>query len=439
MTEIALPLRTPQRQAVRHHLRTSLVMALLVGGGLLVWSLGTRINGAVISPGTLVVDSSVRKVQHQTGGVVGEIAVRDGSHVEAGDVVIRLDDTIPRANLGIVTKSLDEVTARIARLEAERDERSKVVFPPELERKVLDRDAQRAVDGEQGLFTLRRTAREGQKAQLRERIAQLEQEIDGIVAQSEAKAKEVSLIRHELEGVKDLYRKNLIQLTRLTALQREEARLEGERGSLLAQAAQARGKVAETRLQILQIDQEFRSDVAKELRELQARAAELGERQVAAQDQLDRVEVRAPLSGTVHQLAVHTVGGVVQPGEAMMLIVPDREGLAVEVKVPPQDIDHLHLGQDANLRFSAFNQRTTPEIRGRVSMIAADLTVDQRTGQSYYVARLAVEPQEIERLGQVKLIAGMPVEAFIMTGDRTVLSYLLKPVADQMTKTFRQP
>jgi HlyD family secretion protein len=439
MTDIALPLRKPQRQAVRHHLRTSLVLALVFGGGLLAWSLGTRINGAVISPGTLVVDSSVRKVQHQTGGVVGEIAVRDGSHVEAGDVVVRLDDTIPRANLGIVSKSLDEVTARIARLEAERDEQSKVVFPAELERKVLDRDTQRAMDGEQGLFTLRRTAREGQKAQLRERVAQLEQEIDGIGAQSEAKAKEVSLIRRELEGVKDLYRKNLIQLTRLTALQREEARLEGERGSLIAQAAQARGKVAETRLQILQIDQEFRSDVAKELRELQAKAAELGERQVAAQDQLDRVEVRAPLSGTVHQLAVHTVGGVVQPGEAMMLIVPDREGLAVEVKVPPQDIDHLHLGQDANLRFSAFNQRTTPEIRGRVSMIAADLTVDQRTGQSYYVARLAVEPQEMERLGQVKLIAGMPVEAFIMTGDRTVLSYLLKPLADQMTKTFRQP
>ncbi|MFO1150626.1 MAG: HlyD family type I secretion periplasmic adaptor subunit [Alsobacter sp.] len=439
MTDVALPLRPPQRQAVRHHLRSSLVLAVLFGGGLLVWSLGTRINGAVISPGTLVVDSSVRKVQHQTGGVVGEIAVRDGSHVEAGDVVIRLDDTIPRANLGIVSKSLDEVTARVARLEAERDERDKVVFPADLGRKVLDRDAERAMDGEQGLFTLRRTAREGQKAQLRERIAQLEQEIDGIVAQTEAKAKEVSLIRRELEGVKDLYRKNLIQLTRLTALQREEARLEGERGSLVAQAAQARGKVAETRLQILQIDQEFRSDVAKELRELQAKAAELGERRIAAQDQLDRVEVRAPLSGTVHQLAVHTVGGVVQPGEAMMLVVPDREGLAVEVKVPPQDIDHLHLGQDANLRFSAFNQRTTPEIHGRVSMIAADLTVDQRTGQSYYVARLSVEPQEIERLGQVKLIAGMPVEAFIMTGDRTVLSYLLKPVADQMTKTFRQP
>jgi HlyD family secretion protein len=439
MTDVALPLRMPQRQAVRHHLRTSLVLALLFGGGLVVWALGTRVNGAVISQGALVVDSSVKKVQHQTGGVVGEIAVREGSHVEAGDVVIRLDDTIPRANLGIVSKSFDEVTARIARLEAERDELDKVIFPAELERKVLDRDAQRALDGEQGLFTLRRTAREGQKAQLRERIVQLEQEIDGILAQTDAKAKEVSLIRRELEGVKDLYRKNLIQLTRLTALQREEARLEGERGSLLAQAAQARGKVAETKLQILQIDQEFRSDVAKELRELQSKAAELGERQVAAQDQLDRVEVRAPLSGTVHQLAVHTVGGVVQPGEAMMLVVPDREGLAVEVKVPPQDIDHLHLGQEASLRFSAFNQRTTPEIEGRVSMIAADLTVDQRTGQSYYVARVAVDPQQMERLGQVKLIAGMPVEAYIMTGDRTVLSYLLKPLADQMGKAFRQP
>lgn len=439
MTDLALPLRTPQRTSVQRQLRLTLVLALLASTSLAAWAGLTRIDGAVVSQGSLVVDSSVKKIQHQTGGVVGEIDVREGGHVNAGDVVVRLDDTIPRANLAIVAKSLDEVSARIARLEAERDNLDRVVFPDDMNRRVLDRELQRTMEGEQGLFSLRRAAREGQKAQLRERITQLGQEISGILAQIDAKAKEVALIRRELDGVRELYKKNLIQVTRLTALEREEARLEGERAALVANAAQARGKVAETQLQIIQVDQDLRSEVAKELRELQGKSAELVERRVAAQDQLQRVDIRAPLSGTVHQLAVHTVGGVVQPGEAMMLVVPDDEGLAVEVKVAPQDIDHLHLGQRANLRFSAFNQRTTPEIEGEVSLISADATVDQRTGASYYVVRLQVPPAQLERLGPVKLIAGMPVEAFIMTGQRSLASYLMKPVAEQMGRAFRQP
>jgi HlyD family secretion protein len=439
MTDLALPLRTPQRAHVNRQLRHTLLLALACSGGLVAWAAMTRIDGAVVSQGSLVVDSSVKKVQHQTGGVVGEIGVREGAHVQAGEIVVRLDDTIPRANLSIVAKSLDEVSARIARLEAERDSLDHVIFPEEMTRRVLDRELQRTMEGEQALFGLRRSAREGQKAQLRERITQLGQEISGILAQTEAKAREVTLIRRELDGVRELFKKNLIQVTRLTALEREEARLEGERAALAANAAQARGKVAETELQIIQIDQDLRSEVAKELRELQGKSAELVERRVAAQDQLQRVDIRAPLSGTVHQLAVHTVGGVVQPGEAMMLIVPDEEGLAVEVKVSPQEIDHLHLGQRANLRFSAFNQRTTPEIEGEVSLISADATVEQRTGASYYVVRLKVPPAQLERLGPVKLIAGMPVESFIMTGERSLASYLLRPVSEQMARAFRQP
>ena len=439
MTDFALPRRSVQRQLVGRHLRLSLVLSIVIGGGLAGLAATTRINGAIVTQGSLVVDSSVKKIQHQTGGVVGEIAVRDGTHVEAGDVVVRLDSTIPRANLAIISKSLDEVSARIARLEAERDGRDHIAFPEEMTRRVLDRDVQNIMEGEESLFGLRRTARNGQKSQLRERIAQLEQEISGIETQAESKAREVTLIRSELEGVRELYRKKLIQLTRLTALEREDARLDGERGALLANAAQARGKVAETKLQIIQIDQELRSEVAKELRELQGRSAELVERRVAALDQVERVDVRAPAAGTVHQLAIHTVGGVVQPGEAMMLLVPDNEELAVEVRVMPQDIDHLHLGQEANLRFSAFNQRKTPEVEGHVSMVAADLTVDQRTGQGYYVARISVSKDQLDKLGPVKLLAGMPVEAFVMTGERTLASYLLKPATDQMNRAFRQP
>jgi HlyD family secretion protein len=439
MTDFAIRDRLSQRHAVRSHLRLSLGLSALLGGGAVFWAATTQITGAVIAPGSLVVDSSVKKVQHQTGGVIGEIAVRDGSHVEAGEVVVRLDDTIPRANLAIVTKSLDEVLARTARLEAERDRSARVQFPEELTNRVLDRSVQRIIDGEQGLFELRRSAREGQKSQLKERIAQLEQEIEGVLAQSEAKTREIGLIRRELEGVRELYAKKLIQMTRLTSLEREEARLEGERGALLSSAAQARGKVAETKLQIIQIEQDLRSEVAKELRELQGKSAELVERRVAAKDQLQRVDIRAPLAGVVHQLAVHTVGGVVQPGEPMMLVVPDGEELAVEVKVSPQEIDHLHVGQAANLRFPAFNQRATPEIEGNVTLVAADLTADQRTGQSYYVVRIGATKEQLDRLGPVKLVAGMPVEAFIMTGYRSVLSYLLKPFRDQMAKAFRQP
>ena len=439
MTDFAIRDRLSQRHAVRMHLRTSLVLSAVLGGGLIVWAASAQITGAVIAPGSLVVDTSVKKVQHQTGGIVGEIAVRDGSHVDAGEVVVRLDDTIPRANLAIVTKSLDEVLARTARLEAERDGAPLVVFPEELTDRVLDRAVQRIIDGEQALFGLRRKARDGQKSQLEERIAQLEREIDGVVAQSEAKARETSLIRRELEGVRELYAKKLIQMTRLTSLEREEARLEGERAALLASAAQAKGKVAETRLQIIQIDQDLRSEVAKELREMQGKSAELVERRVGAQDQLQRVDIRAPLAGVVHQLAVHTVGGVVQPGEPMMLVVPDDDELAVEVKVPPQDIDHLHLGQEASLRFPAFNQHSTPQIEGRVKMIAADLTADQRTGNSYYVVRIGATKEQLTRLGPVKLVAGMPVEAFIMTGYRSALSYLLKPFSDQMGRAFLQP
>jgi HlyD family secretion protein len=239
-------------------------------------------------------------------------------------------------------------------------------------------------------------------------------------------------------GVKDLWSKNLIQLTRLTALEREQARLKGERGQLTAAAAQIKGKIAETELQIIQVDQDLSSDVAKELREIEAKIGEFVERKVAAEDQLKRIDIRAPQDGTVFQLAVHTVGGVVAAGDTIMLIVPNADNLIVEAKVNPQDIDQLQLGQKAMLRFSAFNQRTTPQIAGSVSRVSADTTTDQRTGQSYYLVRVAMPPDEVARLGEVKLLPGMPVEAFIQTGDRTVMSYLAKPLHDQIVKAFRE-
>ena len=237
--------------------------------------------------------------------------------------------------------------------------------------------------------------------------------------------------------MRDLWRKNLVQIQRVTALERDAARLEGERGQLIAATAQSKGKISEIELQIIQIDQDLRSEVAKELREVQAKIAELVERKVAAEDQLKRIDIRAPQDGLVHQLAVHTVGGVITPGEAMMLIVPEADNLTVEAKLNPQDIDQVQPGQKAVLRFSTFNQRTTPELNGTVIRVSADLTTDQRSGVSYYTVRISIPEAEVARLGGLKLLPGMPLEAFIQTGERTVLSYLMKPMTDQIARAFR--
>jgi HlyD family secretion protein len=425
------------QRSIRRHLLGGLAVVALLAGGVGGLAATTELAGAVIAPGTMVVDTNVKKVQHPTGGVVGELRVRDGDRVKSGDIVVRLDETITQANLAIVVKSLNEMQARLARLEAERDDAADVQFSAELLRRSADVEVKRAIDGERNLFHLRRKARAGQKQQLGERISQLREEIQGLAGQAAAKKREIELIGTELEGVRDLWRKNLVQIQRVTALERDSARLEGERGQLIAATAQSKGKISEIELQIIQIDQELRSEVAKELREVQAKIAELVERKVAAEDQLKRIDIRSPQDGVVHQLAVHTVGGVITAGEAMMLIVPEADNLTVEAKLNPQDIDQVHPGQKATLRFSAFNQRTTPELTGLVTRVSADLTTDQRSGVSYYTARISIPEEEVARLGGLKLLPGMPLEAFIQTGDRTVLSYLTKPLTDQIARAFR--
>jgi len=426
------------RRSMRRHLAAAIVVVSVLVVGVGGWAATAVISGAVVASGSVVVDSNVKKVQHPTGGIVGELRVRDGDRVHAGDVIVRLDETVTRANLAIVTKGLGEMMARKARLESERDGLDTITFPAQLIAEADDPDRAAAMDSEAKLFNLRKTARSGQKAQLRERIAQLGEEITGLAAQQNSKAKEIALIERELAGVRELWKQNLVQLTRLTALEREAARLDGERGQLVAAAAQAKGKIAETTLQILQIDQDIASDVAKELREVDGKIGELVERKVAAEDQLKRTDIRAPQDGTVFELAVHTVGGVITAGDPIMLIVPEADNLSVEVKVNPQDIDQLQLNQKAILRFSAFNIRTTPEIEGVVTRISADTSTDQRTGQSYYTVRIAMPADQIERLGEVKLLPGMPVEAFMQTRDRTMLSYLIKPLHDQFLRAFRE-
>jgi HlyD family secretion protein len=426
------------RSSIRLHLMIGLAMVIVLAGGLGGWASTAEISGALIAPGSIVVESNVKKVQHPTGGVVGELLAHDGDLVKAGDVVVRLDDTVTRANLAIVTKNLDGLWARAARLEAEQQGLDKVVFPPMLLDRAKDPDVKNIIANETKLFEVRTNGRVGQKAQLRERITQLNEEIAGLTAQEQAKDQEIALVEKELVGVSSLYDQHLVQLTRLTTLQRDAARLAGERAQFVASRAQAKGKITETELQIIQVDKDLVSDVSKDLRETNDKIGEYVERKVTAEDQLRRTDIRAPMDGMVEQSTVHTVGGVITAGDAIMLVVPQADDLQVEAKVNPQDIDKLQIGQKTLLRLSAFNQRTTPELNGVVSRVSPDVTTDQRTGQSYYTIRVSMPPEEVARLGEAKLIPGMPVEAFVQTGDRTLLSYLIKPLKDQLMRAFRE-
>jgi len=411
------------------------VIVLTVGlGG---WATTTEIAGAVIASGSVVVESNVKKVQHPTGGIVGELLVHDGDHVKAGNVVVRLDGTIARANAAVAARSLDELRARQARLQAELDDSAEIGFPEELSGRSSDATLSRVLAGEQRLFQSRRAARGGQKAQLEERVGQLEEQQHATKEQVAAKKQEIDLIQRELESVRILWQQNLVPISRMTALERDYARLRGEHGALVSSIAQTRGKITETRLQIIQIDQDLRSEDGKELSEIRGKISELVEKQVAAEDQLKRVDLHAPQDGKVHQLSVHTIGGVVNAGDPIMLIVPE-EKLIAEVRIAPNDIDQIRVGQRAVLRFPGSNQRTTPELNGEVRRISADVTQDQKSSASFYTARIGISDEELARLDGFALVPGMPVEAFLQTGARTVMSFLLKPVADQVTKAWRE-
>jgi HlyD family secretion protein len=424
-------------RSIRKHLIAGVALVALLAGGVGGWAATTQIAGALVASGSVVVDSNVKRVQHPTGGVVGDLRARDGDVVKAGDVLVRLDDTITRASLAIVTKGLNALQARAARLQAELSGTG-IVFPQALLDQARDPEVQAVIASETSQFQVRLAGRTGQRAQLRERISQLQEEIRGLNAQELAKSREIALINKELEGVRDLYNRNLIQISRLTQLERDAARLEGDRGQFIAATAQARGKIAETELQIIQVDKDLGAEVTKELREVNDKIGELVERKVTAEDQLRRVEIRAPQDGMVLQSNVHTIGGVITAGDTIMQIVPLSDALAVDAKINPQDIDQVKIGQKVLLRLSAFNQRTTPELNGDVVRLSPDTTTDQRTGQSYYTLRVAIPASELDRLDNVKLIPGMPVEAFVQTGERTLMSYLAKPLHDQFMRAFRE-
>ena len=433
--------RNPMQVVRRLELAGYCAIALLFGG-VGVWASTAHIAGAVIAPGSLVVRSNVKKVQHPTGGVVAEIDVHDGDVVKAGQTVIRLDDTVAKATVGVVQVQLDELEARLARLMAERDDADHITFPAALLVRAADPQIANTIAGERKLFDSRRVAKIGQRSQLEQRVVQSNQEIRGLEAQQAAKEQEISLIETELTGVNELWDKNLVAITRLMQLRRDRARLSGERGQYVAEIARARGKINETELQIIQLDKDFTTDVLKDLRDAQGKIAELTERLVAAQDQLKRVDIVAPQDGVVDQMTVHTVGGVIEKGEVLMQIVPRGDELIVEAKVEPRDIDQVKLGADALVRIQAGEERVNPDMTGKVILVSADLSHDKAAAglaeRSYYMIRVSLPPDELARLNGLKLLPGMQAEVFVQTYARTPLQYIIKPLRDQMTRVFRE-
>ncbi len=423
-------------RAYEHELRTGLRALLVVGGlafGLMVL---LPLSGAVVVPGNLVVQSNVKTIQHPTGGVVSQIPVRNGMRVTTGDLLLRLDSTQAQANLQVVSKQLDEVRAKISRLAAERDGLPRPVIPAELSARLEDGNVKNLLASEASLFRARVTARESQKELLQSKVSQLGQEIEGLESQVASKAKQLELITGELTGVQELFDKRLVPLARLTTLQRESARIEGERGQLISTIAETKAKIGEAQLQIVRLDQDVRTEVVKELGEAQGKEAELSERGVAARDVLDRIEMRAPTSGVIHQLAAHTIGGVIRAGDTIMEVVPDSDDLQIEARLQPNDIDQVRKGQQAYVRFSAFNQRVTPQLIGEVSYVSPDTTRDTQTNMSYFTVRIMLPEEERRRLAGLQLSSGMPAEVFMQTGSRTMLSYLFKPIMDQFQRAF---
>ena len=433
---IVIPERkSPGHRSILCHVLAGFFVIFGLLGGIALWASTTLISGAVIAAGTIVVSTHARKIQHPTGGVVREILVRNGSVVNAGELLLTLDETVLKANLTMVSKGLTELMLRKARLTAERDGALQIIFPSkeQLSAEIADQ----AIRSEFLLFETRRAARQSLKSQLHERIAQTRDELAGLQAQLVAKSYEISLVGTELSGADELWKQRLIAITKYTALRREAARLDGEHGQLTAAIALARGKITEIELKILQVDQDFSTEVGKELRETDYRINDMVERKVAAEDQFRRSRIVSPHAGIVHGLSVTTVGGVIAPGDDIMLIIPQREPLIAEVREQPQDIDQLHIGQGASLRFSAFDQSTTPDCRGELRHVSPDLTSDARTGATFYLVRIDVVEAEAHCLGSLALRPGMPVEAFLATQRRTVLSYLTKPLADQIARAFR--
>ena len=424
--------------ARRHVIIGSVTLAVLLGG-FGVWSVTTNIAGAIVASGQIEVESHRQVVQHPDGGVVAEIHVQEGAAVKAGDLLITLDGADRRSELAITEGQLFEIMARRARLTAERDDAKVIVFQPELVELAKQRpELAEQIDGQQRLFVARVETQAKQTEQMAERKAQIVSRIKGIAAQETALTVQLRLINEELTDQQSLLEKGLAQATRVLSLQREAARLEGQVGELVASRAQAEENISEIELEVLRLAAAHREEASTQLRDIGSQELELAERRRALTEQVNRLEIRAPVSGVVLGLQVTTPRAVIRPADPVLYLIPQDRPLVIAAQVSPIHVDEVTPGQEAKLHFSAFSSRTTPELVGHVTKVSADALVDQRTQAPYYRVEIVPDPGELTKLGGQTLLPGMPVEAFIKTGDRTPMAYLVKPFADYFNRAFRE-
>ena len=412
---------------------------LILGGAcllLLILAATVPIGGAVIGSGSVGVESRVKRIAHPTGGVISSIMVVNGQHVSAGQLLMRLDDRVTGADAAYSNLSVEQLLAQRARLEAERLGAAKITFPAELTASASPSAAQ-AMHDEQKLFEIHR-AEEGQlRAQLAARIVQFNQQIAGYGSQIASLQRQSALIEPERRSVRELWNKQLVTISRLNELERTAADFQGQIGALQAQIASTRARITEAQEQSIQLSETRRSQAGTELGQTTLALNQQQTRSIAAADQQNRSEIRAPYSGTVEKIAFAAVGDVVKPAEPIMEIVPDADRMVVEAMVTPEDIDQVHAGQEARVRFSSFNRAATPEIDGKVTYVATDRSeVQQGQGRPYFMVRVAVDTPRVKREG-LNLRSGMPAEVYIQTGSRSLLSYVLKPLADQFARAFR--
>jgi HlyD family type I secretion membrane fusion protein len=414
------------------------VLVLLVGG-IGAWSVQARISGAVIASGLIQVENNQQVIQHPEGGVVGEILARDGDVVRAGDIILRLDDRLFQADLSITTNQLNEVRTRKGRLIAERDGAQEITFAQQLlDQSSYDPEVAALMEGQSRLLEARRMSLAQQTTQIEEQIAQARDQIEGVRAQIAATEDQTDLLSGELGDLQSLLDRGLAQASRVTALQRERSRLLGVAGQLNATVAQLEGTIAGFEIEKLRQRGAQREEAITQLRDLSVQEFELAARELSARERLSKMEVRAPVSGVIHGSRVFALQAVVTPADPMMFIIPQDQPLVVSARIEAIHIDQVHVGQEAALRFVAFDQRNTPEIFGAVSRLSADAFTDEMTGVTYYQAELLPFPEELTKLQGQTLLPGMPVEAFIKTAERSPLSYLVAPLAEYFYRAFRE-
>ncbi|MFD0860147.1 HlyD family type I secretion periplasmic adaptor subunit [Roseovarius aquimarinus] len=408
----------------------------LFGGGAL-WAWLTEINGAVIAMGSVEVASRPKSVQHLDGGIIEEILVGNGDTVEAGDVLMRLDSTLLAANLNIYQTRLAETSARRDRLIAEQEALETITWtPPPLDIGDIDLDLIRS--GEEEIHASRRELQDGRREQLEEKILQFDNQTEGVTALVASKREQLRLMEAEITTMQTLLDRGLARENQLLGLLRGQADMLGQIAEHSSELARIENSIRDTELEILQSDRQFREGVVTELRDATTQIQELSQQIISTRKQLERVEIRAPDAGRIHELQFSTIAGVVSPGAVILQIIPRDDDMVFELRIDPANVDQVYPGQEATMRFPAFNQRTTPELTGQVTALSPTSVQDEATGQFFYRVTVTIPPEELGRLGGLELVPGMPVEAFLQTGKRTVFSYLTKPLTEQLNQAFRE-